>query len=1267
MDKVRISEMQAARSANFNLLRQANVTNGVSFCIITGRRTYSDIEKVVESIQRLNYPYFEIIVIGNIPSLIQGCITLSNRKAVEQGWFGSLRNQGAAAAKFTTLVFLNDDITLDASFGSILFEYLLTPEQNNNWFVAQPRILNPDGTRYWDWATYGGPRGHCLLAYSHKDPETYLQSSAYIIKRSVATSILWPEEASSVFPLDEVEYTRALRAAGFSITCVPSLTTHHLDPNFVQIDDYPRKIYERFKLESLGDGLFGRGFYPPEINGARLLEEKSEIIISKDLLNTSGVISFILQSHAQDLYDEWPLTIKLLNGDSEVATVTFKRGGERHHVYLPIAASKNDLTLSLVANSTIVSKLSVNHRDDKVFSVFLGELTYEQKSNLFSLVEPISAKITPSYTRTPRREECVVISPHLSSLAIGCYSRRLLANLAESGLKIEVDTYLAEVNVINEITKSENNRSFWHNIHRNQVSGGTCVTFFPLEIASNPRIIRRIRELHSDCHYSILLTYVTRVGQLEDLQLATELFDEVWLPSEYQAKIFAQHGINKKIIRIVPPGVDTELYNPENITPLPLAVRGDFTLLSDIPLSRDSGWQELLLAYFTQFTRTDDVALILRIQEFGAFAHVAMEQIRVFLRNNDFDHPGAPALYLFDASRVTEEHIPQLYALADIFVLPNALEIWPHLLLRPMALGLPVIASNVGSNSEFVDEQVGALIAIKEGNDSLESSLAPQLNHRPQVSALGKLMREAFENRTATTKRSEAARQRVVEKWSLATTTELVRQRVFHAFDNTKPTSTIISSSASTNSGLIKSQASNSKATLSSEIERSKIQPNDSDNLKFGASLDMEYGERLCGIGVKAESLIADIRSGHTPAIYTQYFLRALSAQKTLVDERLDCRAEITLYANSEEKIKQLKELFPTYQALILNDEGANSTFEIIWDCSPILHLNDNFDPLQSQPERHQKLSSKAILTRVIDDLLPISRRESYFDRWSSDKKSRFVAALSEEARKSDHFFTFSRQAETLIAKTLGIDTAKITVLSGTAPEYSLPLNRKASEESKFQIQPDLVFKNPYIISAGSLSAHRNIPSLLLAVEQVRLTAPVDLVFLHPPDEEIISYYQTLCIRNRLEGIRFIANDESNQSEIQSLLAGATAMVFATSHASLLIEPFAAAQASCTIVSPPSRELSEIIGNNYFMIANEYPEEMAGAIIHLVSNPRSTEQLREQAAQLTQRYSWSLIGQKIIQKLITLVNTKLNSENNILTNRFLLNNNSNVDLPSLFT
>jgi hypothetical protein len=76
---------------------------------------------------------------------------------------------------------------------------------------------------------------------------------------------------------------------------------------------------------------------------------------------------------------------------------------------------------------------------------------------------------------------------------------------------------------------------------------------------------------------------------------------------------------------------------------------------------------------------------------------------------------------------------------------------------------------------------------------------------------------------------------------------------------------------------------------------------------------------------------------------------------------------------------------------------------------------------------------------------------------------------------------------------------------------------------------------------------------------------------------------------------------------------------------------------------------------------------MAGAIIHLVSNPRSTEQLREQAAQLTQRYSWSLIGQKIIQKLITLVNTKLNSENNILTNRFLLNNNSNVDLPSLFT
>lgn len=64
--------------------------------------------------------------------------------------------------------------------------------------------------------------------------------------------------------------------------------------------------------------------------------------------------------------------------------------------------------------------------------------------------------------------------------------------------------------------------------------------------------------------------------------------------------------------------------------------------------------------------------------------------------------------------KVSDAQLDELYARADVFVLPTLFEGMPTVVLEAMARGLPILVTDVGATTELVDSHNGAIIRRKD-------------------------------------------------------------------------------------------------------------------------------------------------------------------------------------------------------------------------------------------------------------------------------------------------------------------------------------------------------------------------------------------------------------------------------------------------------------------------------------------------------------------------------------------------------------------------
>ena len=263
---------------------------------------------------------------------------------------------------------------------------------------------------------------------------------------------------------------------------------------------------------------------------------------------------------------------------------------------------------------------------------------------------------------------------------------------------------------------------------------------------------------------------------------ACNRMDEVWVPSDHSTEAFACSGVARNKLYRVPPSVS--VMGLDGSTPdADLPVRRGFHFLSFASMELCSGWDVLLRAYTDAFRLEEDVCLFLVLDTGAISQREAERRVWAFVRHVLGLNPDrVPDIVLLPGEALGRRRIG-LYQAANIYVQASRGQKLGLYLMEAMASGLPVIATDRGDHTEFMDE--GTAYPVRSNLVKVPVSALPESQHpdgyrwaEPSADHLGNLMREVFENRDAAQRRGQAARQHIADCFSTERIALQIKERL---------------------------------------------------------------------------------------------------------------------------------------------------------------------------------------------------------------------------------------------------------------------------------------------------------------------------------------------------------------------------------------------------------------------------------------------------------------------------------------------------------
>lgn len=264
------------------------------------------------------------------------------------------------------------------------------------------------------------------------------------------------------------------------------------------------------------------------------------------------------------------------------------------------------------------------------------------------------------------------------------------------------------------------------------------------------------------------------------IEIINNIIVQVWVPSLYVKESYISSGIDKKIIKVISPGVNTTIFNPE-AKPVEIETNKAFKFLFIGKFIDRKGINILLEAYSEEFDENDNVCLIIKeikrnnIENYGQISSLNPELILYTPMVEDRDRAG-------------------LYKACNCFIYPYKTESTGEYILEAMACGIPVITTGNKNFSglEFCNEDTCFLINSEWKKlenvtfDGLELT-GDIFSFEPDKKHLKRIMRQVYNNYSLTKTKADNARTLIENNYSLEkinqkiidTLSDLVRSQIY--------------------------------------------------------------------------------------------------------------------------------------------------------------------------------------------------------------------------------------------------------------------------------------------------------------------------------------------------------------------------------------------------------------------------------------------------------------------------------------------------------
>jgi glycosyltransferase involved in cell wall biosynthesis len=216
-------------------------------------------------------------------------------------------------------------------------------------------------------------------------------------------------------------------------------------------------------------------------------------------------------------------------------------------------------------------------------------------------------------------------------------------------------------------------------------------------------------------------------------RILSKITDKIVAVSEdVKEDIIRYDSIDPSKIEVIPNGIDVERFNPEKNT---ANIRKEFSLEEDdivigfigriVPAK---GLEYLLNAL--PYLKEEFKSIKLLIVGEGSLVEELKERAK---KNNIFDN------ILFTGKR---RDIPEILASINIFVMPSIAEGLPNALLEAMAMGKPIVTTEVGGIPEIVKNGFNGLLVPPRDTLSLSKAIKELISNDQLAAKLGQAARD---------------------------------------------------------------------------------------------------------------------------------------------------------------------------------------------------------------------------------------------------------------------------------------------------------------------------------------------------------------------------------------------------------------------------------------------------------------------------------------------------------------------------------------------